>query len=653
MNTPRIETLRKEITRLNDLYYNSGISDVEDAVYDSLKRELMELEGETDDPRSPINQVGAPSDGTFRKVRHLTPMLSLSNAYNEQDLTDWAASLRGIPDIALEFKYDGASLNLIYIDGVLKHAVTRGDGEVGDDITDNAVHIEGIPTKLANGTKGAIEIRGECIVTHANFQDALRLAERDGRRVYANPRNMVAGLIRSKDSDKLLGYGISFIAYDAIVQGDKGPEHVPLELLNEGITENFNLSPTLWEGNTASMDELIRQIETMARDRSETGFDIDGAVIKIVNPAIRKEVGNRSTSPRWAIAYKFEAQSGTSVLESVDVQVGRTGVLTPVAKIRPVRICGVTITSVTLHNFDEIERLDLRIGDTVTVSRRGDVIPKIEGVVKALRVDEHGRITPPGECPSCSGKVTKVGSTGSAQVHRLCLNVHCPDQVLGRFVHYTSRAGVDIKYFGPSAIEALLAIDALPNFSSIYKLTEDDFYRAGIGATMTDKILASIQRSRRLPFYKVLRAVNIPEVGDSTARSIAEHYGDFKSLLASETADVVKIDGVGSTVAFSITARRIAEDVEPDLLLLDDILEYEAPVENNVRQDLEGMTFVVTGSKFGESSRQEHEDELKSRGAKVSGSVSKNTTAVHIGTNPGAKKLEDAERLGVQVIKVI
>lgn len=634
-----IKKLRAELLRLNDLYYNKGESEVEDAVYDSIKKRLHELEGESDDPLSPLNRVGAPSDGGFAKVTHKSPMLSLQNLYNESEVIEWVANI-GFPyQSCLEHKLDGASLSLLYYRGRLISAATRGDGEVGDDITDNAVFFEGVPVDVPS-FDFYIEVRGEVICPHHHFEKACERRVAEGKTVYANPRNMVAGLMRKKEGGALQGLGLRFIAYDIVVHGGVMPVSVPYDYIGEDFTNHFNFVERVWEGGLDA-DKIMDAVNTLSAMRDQLDYDIDGAVLKICDVHVRSDLGSRSTSPRWAAAYKFEAQTATSTLESVEVQVGRTGVLTPVAKIKPIKLCGVTISSVTLHNFDEIERLDLHIGDTVIVSRRGDVIPKIEGVVKNLRVDEHGIVRVPTECPCCGGVVGKIGEG----VELYCTNkTSCPAQVINKMVYFVSRDGIDVKHLGPAAVESLIVTGVLGSFSSLFYLSDADFYAAGVGEAMTDKILASIESCKKLPFYKVLRAVGLTDIGDVTARALAERFPSFDKLFNASEEELLEIPDVGPAVVASIMSRD--DLMEGDLLGLDKLITYtDEVIEKAEVQDLQGKRVVVTGSNFEGKSRKAMEKEVISRGGKLTSSVSKNTDFIYVGDGAGPDKIKAAKEL--------
>jgi DNA ligase (NAD+) len=418
-----------------------------------------------------------------------------------------------------------------------------------------------------------------------------------------------------------------------------------MSFFSEEVQSQFFISLPVWEGLTSDIGNIIETIEDVTEDRPNLTHDIDGLVIKLIKPAERQTLGQRSTSPRWATAYKFEAQTTTTVLESVEVQVGRTGVLTPVAKIRPVKLCGVTISSVTLHNFEEIERLDLHIGDTVVVSRRGDVIPKIESVVIALRVDQHGLIHTPTECPCCGSKVTKRDVGKEEGVKLFCTNlINCPAQLINRMAYFVSRDGIDVKNLGPAAVESLIAVGSLGSFSSLFYLGEQDFYAAGLGEAMTDKIIAGLNRCKKLPFYKALRAVGIPDVGDSTARALAARFPSFRDLGKASFKTLQEVDDVGPAVATSIMLTYVANDI--DLHALDSVFTYtDVVIPKAEVQDLAGKTVVVSGSDFDGLTRRAMEDDVISRGGKLTKSVSKNTDILYAGVGAGPDKVKKAKEL--------
>lgn len=642
----RVKELRKLIAQLNDEYYNKGESSVSDEVYDSLKAELTALEPGSTDPLSPINQVGAPSNGGFDKFTHPVPMLSLDNVFDEGEVIQWLSTLPVKTIIGLEYKLDGASLELVYRNNKLFVASTRGDGEVGDDVTENACYFRGIPFDLPSSLKGlhSIIVRGEVIIKNDVFHSLNTARQASGKTVYANPRNAVAGLLRSLDADPSHLGKVTFIAYDLYIQKTKDGEWENTDVYAyEEDMDDFILVERPWMGVSDRNDELMDAINRSMEGRADIGYDIDGMVIKVLSSSERKKLGSKSTTPRWATAYKFQAQTVTSILRAVEFQVGRTGVITPVAKIDPVVVCGVTVSSVTLHNLTEIERLDLRLSDTVVVSRRGDVIPKIESVVVALREDEHGVIGTPDTCPSC-GEPTTRSATG---IELLCTNkVTCPAQLINRMAHFVSRDGIDVKYMGPAVVEALIVSGSLGSFNSLFYLNEDDFYQAGVGSAMTAKILDNISKVKTIPFFKVLRAVGLPEIGDSTARSLAEKFHSFVELMSASEEDITSIADIGPAVVSSIMT---LDDLQAgDLTNLDKTLTYvETKRPKAEQQDLAGMTVVVTGSVFEGRSRKEMEEWVQARGAKLSKSVSKNTDVIYVGAGAGPDKLKKAKALGI------
>lgn len=633
----RIALLRDEIERLDNLYYNGDGSDVDDEVYDSLKRDLTELENSTflSIQRSP---VGAPPVSRFDKHTHPMPMLSLTNVFSLEDDEAPSSLWAGLPQrVTVEYKYDGVAIELIYQGGDLKLASTRGDGQEGDVVTDNVCEAAGVPISL--DTRIDLIVRGEVIIPHAAFKRACERNAAAGRKVYANPRNMVSGLIRVKDPRGLQASGMVFIAYEFI---DPASEtSIPLTEIREPLSSQFNVSEILLECLTTDSNKLSGIVDTVSRNRSNIPFDIDGLVIKLADSRARQGLGSSRSSPNWAVAYKFPAQTATSVLESVKFQVGRTGVITPVAKIAPVRLAGVTISSVTLHNFDEISRLDLHIGDTVVISRRGDVIPKVERVIESLRTHYCKPIELPSECPACSSGIERA----EGKVEYFCINDTCPSKVIGRLKYFVSRDGLDIKNLGDAAVEALVAAGSIASFSSIFHIGMDDLVAAGIGTANGEKILLSIDARRESPFYKVLRAVGIPEVGDSTARLLANRYESFNALGQATEQELQLLDDIGPVVAKAIVDY-IAENYR-DLVALDLIITYTKTNKPDVaNQDLVGKTVVVTGSSFNGRSRRDVEEEVISRGARLSKSVSKMTDLVYVGLNAGPEKLNKLVEYG-------
>lgn len=644
----KIEKMRDTIRRLNDQYYNHGQSDVSDEVYDSLKRTLAELEGYEELPDSPTGEVGAPSTDTlFQKSEHPSPMLSLANVFDREGMYEWMKSLRypwnakTAAQLAVEYKYDGASLNLVYVNGILKEALTRGQGTVGDNIIENALMFIGVPPKIPSTGNDILEIRGEVIISKSSFA---KLRENAGR-TYANARNMVAGLMRRKDPHTLNGMCIEFIAYDAVMHDETGIEWIAMGELPKPIQESFCISEPVDIVSANDFDAMDKALTIIEESKGDFDYDIDGAVIKVIESDRRKGLGSRLTTPRWAIAYKFPAQSGTAVLEEVDVQVGRTGVLTPVARITPVVLAGATISNVTLHNYDEIRRLGLMIGDTVVVSRRGEVIPKIESVVMDLRPEDAKKIVEPTECPVCKGEADRKNNGAFLY----CMNPKCESKLLNKFIYFVGKDGVDIRNLGPTTIAALVSDGFISTFSCIYYLTERDLLAVGVGESMARKIVQAIDAGRTVAFGKVLRAIGIPEVGEGTTRELVRLYSNFDQFTDASKDELMSLDGIGEVIADEIM-NYIKENSE-ELLELDGVLDYADEIDD-VDQDLIGHVYVVTGSMFGDLTRKEMEDHLRARGAKVVGTVSKNTTAVYIGENPGARKVEDAKRLGIATVTI-
>lgn len=658
----QMQVLRNKILELDDAYHVKSVSLVPDPIYDGLKNQLREFETilGIHDATSPTKTVGAKVQSSFEVVRHVTPMLSLANAYNEQDLADWIRTLPldALIHLGVEPKFDGLSLDLVYFDGSLKRAVTRGDGIEGEDVTLNALQVWGVQGYLGRGAPpGMLEVRGEVFVSKKDFSMINLARAAEGKKVYANPRNYASGALRLKSPEEVLKRRLKFVAYEYVYHG-KALDKIDNRLEYLAMF-GFSVSPmapmaqmTFMPTGTINEHAIAGSLlQHWQYNREHYDFEIDGMVIKVYDESLRKQLGERSNSPRWAIAYKFPADEAVSTLLDVSWQVGRSGVLTPVAVIEPVYVGGVTVSSVTLHNVAEIERLGLMIGDTVIVTRRGDVIPKIESVMKELRPTNAVPVRYPEHCPSCSCEIER-------HTHSLYCpnNTGCPDQAVTRLVHFASRDGLNIKNFGEAAITELVRHGLIASFTSIFYLGEEDLAVAyPTSPKMRHKVLESIKKAKRQPFRKVLFAIGIPEVGEGTAERLSEHYRNFKELLDHSATDFQEIPDIGE-----ITAVEIAEycrEHRKDLLGYDALFTYveeESPF-HGVGKDLEGKRVVVSGTRFEVSlengevdtyGRSQMEAWVKARGAKLTSSVSKNLDILFAGDGAGPEKIKEAVKLG-------
>lgn len=638
--------LRSKVEQLNQMYYNESLSLVSDAAYDGLKRELQRLEQvlKIDDTTSPTQTVGHLPSSSFAKVAHLTPMLSLGNVYNEEELREWINGLPAGVRLTVEPKIDGLSLDIVYENGSLKRAVTRGDGLIGEDVTENALHVWGIPTRITEFlTKGLVEVRGEVVVRRDVFEAVQQKREANGETRHANPRNYASGSLRLKNPLEVIERRLNFIAYDYIAEIDSTHVVGPHRL---GLLDfcGFTTSQPLMLSHS---DDFWQIVTTLTENRLDYPWDIDGLVFKVEQQEVRRQLGERSNSPRWATAYKFPAQEGVATLLDIHFQIGKSGVATPVAAITPTHVCGVTISNITLHNVAEIERLELKVGDKVAISRRGDVIPKIESVLMVLRDGYERPIVYPEHCPSCGCELERV-------THSLYCNNHtgCPDQAVARLAHFVSRNGMDIRGLGESAVTELVKHGLVLSFASLFYLGDEDLKLVYPNSEVTRrKVLESIAAAKTQYFRKVLFAVGIPEVGEGTSERLAAVYPNFEALCNATLAELMDITDIGEITALSIHATCQADRKE--FISYDRLFTYVPEVvEEAAEKDLEGKVVLVSGKTFlvGQGpltlNRQEMERNVKSRGGKLASGISKNVDLFFAGHGAGAEKVTKAIKLG-------
>lgn len=643
--TSKLKVLQELVTKYSDQYYNLGESEVSDAVFDELKLRLADMENESGITDKVSSLVGVAPRGEI--VARPYPMLSLDNVFSSESLEKWLDKLpKGVP-VAIEHKLDGMSLEVVYVDGKLSQATTRGDGTRGEIVTGHAKRLSGVPQTLPQprGVGRTILLRGEVIVEYTDFRAANIIEKASGKDGYANPRNMVAGILRRNDSASVSDNKLKFICYDVVVEKDgKWESHAPYDF-STGFTDKLHrLVPEFIAPHDKSRDDLLTVLKRCEGNRANYDYEIDGLVIKCTDANDRIKLGTGNSYPHWAIAYKFPAQEGTSTLLDIDWQIGRTGVLTPVAKIKPVEVCGVTISSVSLYNPDEIKRLGLMYNAEVVVARMGDVIPKIVSVFPVqTETSDLVEIEELTECPGCGTELVRL------ETSLMCPNRHgCNEQIVQRLAHFGSRPGMDIKGMGEATVRTMVRF-GITRPIDLYNPTTPfalNYLKEAIGETLYTKLMENIERSRVSPFFKVLRSVGIDDVGSITAEIIANKYNSFKELSEATVGDLSSMPYIGQITAQSIV-QALTETPEC-YLPLDDVFEYQS--RGKVDRDLEGMRIVVTGSRFGDLTRQEIEEDLKSRGAKVSGSVSKNTNILYVGTNPGKSKLDKATELGITVL---
>lgn len=649
-----VQTLRAEIREHNRRYYELEAPTISDAEYDALLARLKALEAahpELRSPDSPTQKVGGAVASSFAPVRHARPMLSLDNTYNEEEIRDWNGRvLKNLPPgehpvYILEQKLDGLSCALTYENGRFVRAATRGDGETGEDVTENARFVGNVPERLKHvkfAIPQTLEIRGEVVLFFDDFKKINEEEQRAGREPFVNPRNCASGSLRQKDPQVTKRRHLKFFVHS---YGDWKPDHdFPghAAFLDGCRRLGFCVEPF---ETAASIDEVVSHYNAF-RDSgaAKLPYAVDGLVVKVDSFAQQKRLGFTAKSPRWAVAFKYPAQQATSVVRDVEFSVGRTGAITPVAKLEPVFCAGVTISSVTLHNFEEIARLGVRIGDRVLIERAGEVIPKVVKVVEKAK--KGSPIAPPSKCPDCAGPVVKE----EGLVAYRCDNPSCPAQLRRTLEHFASRPAMDIVGLGDSAVDQLVARGLVKDASGIYGLKKADLLGLELFADKkADNLLAQIEASKTKTLDRVIFALGIRHVGEKTAETIAERM-DLDALLKASAPDLQALPDVGPVVAESLHDFFSSENGKE---LISRLKKYGLKMTKPERliaagAPFSGMTFVFTGE-LKSGTRGEAEELVKSLGGKASGSVSTKTTYVVAGEAAGSK-LKKAQALGVKVL---
>jgi DNA ligase (NAD+) len=646
----RVEELRRSVQRHDHRYYILADPEISDFEYDQLYAELVELERqfpELQSPSSPTQRVaGEPLEG-LEQVQHAIPMLSLDNSYSKDELDTWferlSRELGHEPEgLAAELKIDGASISLVYVDGRLERAVTRGDGLVGDDVTANARTIRQLPL-VVEGLPPVLEIRGEVYIARSVFDELNRERRDSGEREFANPRNAAAGAIRLLDPRQASRRRLGVWCYQlARADGHEEDSHVAaLEWLG-GL--GFPISPGL--ELCRGITEVETFIEGWEEKRHDLDYDTDGIVVKVDSASERAALGATARSVRWAVAYKFPPVGRTTGLTDIVIQIGRTGVLTPVAILEPVTISGSTVSRATLHNFDEVARLDVRIGDTVWVVKGGEVIPKVVGVVTTERPQGAEPVIAPTVCPVCETPVEREPE----EVALRCPNPVCPAVVAARLRHFVSRGAMGIDGLGDRMLAQLVEAAMVTDEASLWDLDITAVAELpGWGETSATNLLREIDEARPRPLHRLLFALGIPHVGERAAKLLVERFGSLEELAAAEPEALEEIDGIGPVIANAVvgwfaddghqsTIKRLAErGIDP----------HQEPGGARSEASLAGQTFVLTGSL--RRPRRALKEELESLGARVSASVSRKTSYLVTGKNPGGK-LATARELGVEIL---
>lgn len=668
----RIEQLRREIEHHSYLYYAQDVPEISDGAFDSLMRELRELEAAHPDlvnPSSPTQRVGGYVGEQFVPVRHERRMYSLDNAMDLGELDAWiervTEAFGHMVPVVCELKIDGSSIALTYENGVLIRAATRGDGTTGEDVTANMRTVKDVPLRLRDEALAglanqatSVELRGEVYMPKSSFASLNAAAEANGKAAFANPRNAAAGSLRQKDSKITAGRDLSTFLY-AVGDERSFVAESQWELLTWLRKAGFHVNPDVELCETSA--QIHTFCERALERRDALPYEIDGVVVKISSFAQQESMGYTARAPRWAIAFKFPPEEKTTLLRDITVQVGRTGKLTPVAELDPVVVAGSTVARATLHNADEVIRKDVRVGDTVIVRKAGDVIPEVLGPVLALRPDDAVAWHIPERCPSCDSPVIRE----EGEVDFRCISIDCPAQASERLLHWASRGAMDIDGMGEEIVSRLVESGRLADVADYYTLDEVelsllDMGRVNkkgepirLGETMAKKLVAAIEVSKGRPFACALFGLGMRHVGKTIAELLTAHYPSMDQLCAASEDDLAAIEGIGPKIArSSYLFLRTPDNVavierlqKRGVALADEVVQGE-----EVPQTLTGLTFVLTGSLVESGmTRDEAGAGLKARGAKVSGSVSKKTSFVVAGEAAGSK-YDKAMDLGVPVL---
>ncbi len=647
----RITQLRDALRRHEYSYYVLNQPEIADAEYDAMLRELASLEAQAPrlvTPDSPTQRLGGVADAAFKPVAHAAPMLSLDNANSEEDLRAWfkridAALGPNHPrSFTVEPKMDGVGLSLLYEDGKLVRSATRGDGVTGEDVTANARTIRSVPLSLRGQAPKRLEVRGEVYMTVADFRRYNERASEQGAETFANPRNATSGSLRQKAAKVTRLRPLRFVVHSfGIAQGFSEQTHV-------GFLEacrNLGL-PVPEYVHCDSADSVLRAIKQSERLRQTLAFEVDGAVVKVNEMSLYRLLGATHKSPRWAIAYKFQALQATTQVLEVEASVGRTGTVTPVAKLSPVSCGGVTVSNATLHNYDEVERLGLRVGDWVVLQRSGDVIPKIIKVIETKRTGQEKPVRPPAECPVCRARVAKPDE---AEVAYRCLNPSCPAQVKRLILHFGSRNAMDIEGLGESVVDQLVDKVFVKDVADLYGLKNEQLLELELFAhKKAEKLLEAIRASRSRGLSRLLFGLGIRHVGQRSAQVLSEYFGSLKRLRAANLEALQQVPDVGPVVAASIAAYFQSPRAAVLINRLKTSGVSTIQINSSGPKPLTGLTMVFTGG-LNSLTRPQAEALVRERGGQVASSVSKNTTFVIAGSVTGGK-LDRARALGLKIL---
>ena len=645
----RIQKLRSLISHHQHLYHTLDKSEISDSAFDTLMHELVALEKEFPDlvkPNSPTERVGGAPLKEFLKVEHVSRMNSLNDTFSFKDVEKWLERLsnlgvKDIPEFYCDLKMDGLAVELKYTDGEFVQGSTRGDGLIGEDITQNLKTVKSIPLELRGADSGEIYIRGEVFLTKKEFARINKeQAEKDGK-IYANPRNTAAGSLRQLDPKITASRKLNFYAYDVI--GDlnkfksKSDKYKTLNTWGVGTNPAGKVVGTI--------EEIQKFRDYWEKEREKRDYELDGVVVSINSTQLYDQAGIVGKAPRGGIAYKFAPKEAQTIVKDIQVQVGRTGVLTPVAHLKPVSIGGTTVSRATLHNIDEIKRLNVKIGDTVIVGRAGDVIPDILKVLTELRTGKEKEFKLPTKCPVCGLPIKKEES----QVASYCSNIDCPARQRETIYHFCSRNALNIDGVGPKIIDALMDAGLVQDYADLFSLKVEDIQNLDRFAEVSsNNVIAGIAQRKKVPLARFIYALGIMHVGEETARALAQHFLTFNKLAEAGEEKLTAIEDVGPVVASSIINWFERPYHAKVIKKFKDLGVTIIPDKGTVKGKLSGKTFVITGT-LDSMSREEAGQKIRILGGKVSSSVSKETSYVLAGSDPGSK-YDKAQKLGVKIL---
>ena len=650
----KIKALREELNQHNYNYYVLDAATISDYEFDLKLKELQELEAqypEFFDANSPTQRVGGEITKNFETVVHKNRMYSLDNSYSKEDLVDWEKRVHkilGVDDIEYicELKYDGASINLSYQNGLLMSGVTRGDGFKGDDITTNIKTIKSIPLKLKDNKINEFEIRGEIILPLEGFNAMNKARIEAGEDPYMNPRNTASGSLKLQDSAEVANRPLDCLLYHVV--GNKLPFKTHAEALESAKKAGFKIPDTYKV--VSSIEEVLAYINYWDTRRQSLPYETDGVVVKVNSLAYQDELGYTAKSPRWAIAYKYKAEQKSTILNSISYQVGRTGAITPVANLGPVELAGTIVKRASLHNADQIAKLDIRVNDTVFVEKGGEIIPKVIGVDISKRLKDSQPTQYITHCPECNTPL--IRNEGEAQHY--CPNEYgCPPQITGRIQHFISRKAMDIEGLGAETVELLFNAGLITNYADLYELTTEQVIPLErMAEKSAENMIRGIEASKQIPFERVLFAIGIRFVGETVAKKLAKHFKNIDNLMRASFEELIEVDEIGDKIAQSIV--EFSNNLV-NIQLINRLKKYGVQLElsakalENQTDILLGKTFVVSGV-FAKMSRNELKKSIEDNGGKVSSSISKKTDFIIAGDQMGPSKKVKAEELKIPII---